>query len=307
MALGRAWLIAIGAVMVLSGQGMAAAPAFKGPLYDHPARGSENWREPRVEMDCGREVSVYNTREPQIEVFLPERAKAKGAAVVLLPGGGLRVLGLGAESDEEVQAFLDHGVAVLRLQYRTLQLPASAILRACPPRLANAPPVTFPKLEIRKGNANPAPGDAALGQVLGFAVADLQEALRLARRRAGAWGLDPTRIGVIGTSAGGGVAFGAVLADAPPDAKRAFLISIFGPSLQEVTVPADAPPLFLVTETDHGPVTDGLLAVFSLWKAAGRSAELHVFEVPPFSMTVDLWGPRMFDWLAARGVLAARP
>jgi hypothetical protein len=279
---------------------------FRGPLYDHPATGSEGWREPRTVVECNGDVSVYNTREPQIEVFLPDRAKANGAAVVMLPGGGLRVLGEGAESDAEVEAFLRHGVAVLRLEYRTAQIPAQTIPRACrPPGAGAGPAVKFPKLEIRKGNANPAPKDAALAQVLSFAVADAQESFRVARRKAGQWGLDSRRIGVIGTSAGGGVAFGAVLADAPPEAKPAFVVSIFGPSLQDVDVPRDAPPLFIATEADHGPVTDGLLAVFSLWKEAGKPAEIHVFDVPNFSMTVDLWGPRLFDWLKAKGVLAA--
>ncbi|MGZ3272819.1 MAG: alpha/beta hydrolase [Caulobacteraceae bacterium] len=303
----RALWIGAGAALALAAPASAASPIFKGPLYGHPAEGSETWREPRVVTECNGEVSIFNTHEPQIEVFLPDRTTAGAPAVVLLPGGGLRVLGVGAESDAEVEAFLRHGVAVLRLEYRTAQTPAQAIPRACRPRPANAPPVKFPKLEIRKGNANPAPGDEALARVLAFAVADAQESLRLAHRKAGEWGLDPRRIGMIGTSAGGGVAFGAILAKAPPEAKPAFLVSIFGPSLQDVAVPPDAPPLLLVTEADHGPVTDGLLAVFSLWKDAGRPAELHVYDVPTFSMTVDLWGPRMFDWLKQRGVLAAAP
>ena len=98
--------------LALGSAASAAAPVFKGPLYDHPAAGSEAWREPRETVTCNGEVSVYNTREPQIEVFLPHRARASGAAVVMLPGGGLRALGVGAESDAEVEAFLRHGMAV---------------------------------------------------------------------------------------------------------------------------------------------------------------------------------------------------
>ena len=299
----RLCLGALGA-LAAGGSACAVTPVFKGPLYDHPALGSEAWREPRQAVACNGEISIYNTREPQIEVFLPDRTAASGAAVVMLPGGGLRALGVGAESDAEVEAFLRHGVAVLRLEYRTAQTPAEAIPPTCRPRGAAGPPVRFPKLDIHKGNANPAPGDAELTRVLAFAVADAQETFRLARRKADIWSLDPRRVGAIGTSAGGGVALGAALADAPSEAKPAFVISIFGPSLQDVTVKPDAPPLFLVTEADHGPVTDGLLAVFSLWKDAGRPAELHVFQVPVFSMTVDLWGGRLFEWLKAQGILA---
>ena len=137
-----------------------------------------------------------------------------------------------------------------------------------------------------------------------FATADAQEALQLLHANAKEWNIDPDRIGIIGTSAGGGVGFSALLADAPSEQRPDFLISIFGPSLQDIPAPEEgAPPLFLVTEADHGPVTDGLLAAFSIWKHAGQRAELHVYDVPNFSMTVDLWGPRLFDWMHEQDIL----
>lgn len=284
----------------------ALAPREAAPLYDGPAAGSESWREPRVVTVCGGSVQVFNTSQPRYELYLPDPAKATGAAVLMLPGGGLRVLGRGAEADAEIAAFLDHGVAVMLLEYRTRQLPAASLDGACRGTDPNAPPVRFPHMEIVNGNANPARGDGVTNEVLRLSTQDAQAAFAMLHRRAAELHLDPDRIGVIGTSAGGGVAFGAMLADGPAETKPDFFISIFGPSLQDVHVPDPAPPLFLVTEADHGPVTDGLLAVFSIWKAADRKVELHVYEVPNFSMTVDLWGPRMFAWMAERGILAGQ-
>lgn len=133
-----------------------------------------------------------------------------------------------------------------------------------------------------------------MNQVLDFAISDAQSALAMLHEQAEQWAIDPDRIGMIGTSAGGGVGFGTIFANSTPDKKPDFLISIFGPSLQDAKVPDPAPPLFLVTEADHRPVTDGLLAMFSIWKAADEKVELHVYEVPNFSITVDLWGPRLF-------------
>ncbi|OYW44763.1 MAG: hypothetical protein B7Z08_08355 [Sphingomonadales bacterium 32-68-7] len=286
----------------------AAEPALSGSLHAQPLPVPPGWTEPRVVTECGGAVSIYNTTQPRYDLFLPASDKASGAAVLMLPGGGLRVLGAGAASDAEIEAFLARGIAVMRLEYRTRQVPAQSIPRACQPRPAGAaaaPPMRFPALEIVNGNANPARGDAVLATVLELATADAQAALRLLHARGAEWNLDPDRIGAIGESAGGGVAFGALLADAPVETKPDFLISIFGPSLQDVHVPEPAPPLFLVTEADHGPVTDGLLAVFSIWKAAGQKVELHVYEVPNFSMTIDLWGPRLFDWMVERGILVS--
>ncbi len=304
-------VLALGA-MCLPAPASALAPAEAGPLYPGPAAGSENWSEPRVVVECHGRRDVFNTSEPRYELFLPEPAKASGAALLDLPGGGLRVLGMGEVADTQVQAMLDRGIAVMRLEYRTRQLPANGISRECAPPDPDAAPIRFPKVEIVNGNANPAPDNAQAREVLRLAVADAQAAFAMLHARADELGLDPDRIGAIGTSAGGGVAFGAMLDDAAPaETKPDFLVSIFGPSLQDVFVPDPAPPLFLVTEADHGPVTDGLLAVFSIWKDAGENVELHVYEVPNFSMTAALWSSRLFAWMEERGILSpaegARP
>lgn len=285
---------------------VAAKPAVSGKLYPGPAPGSEGWTQPREAVACNGEISVYNTSEPRYDLFLPDARRSSGAAVLLLPGGGLRVLGVGAGSDSAIQTFLDRGIVVLRLEYRTLQVPAQSIQRACAPRPTNAPPIRFPRMDIRNGNANPAPGNADLQTVLKLAIADAQTGLELLHTMAPQWRIDPGKIGVIGESAGGGVAFGTVFAAAPAKRKPAFLISIFGPSLQDVVPLENAPPIFLATEADHGPVTDGLAAIFSIWKNAGLKAELHVYEVPNFSMTPALWGPRLFDWMIERGILSPR-
>lgn len=282
----------------------AGTQVYSGPLYDGPAKGSEHWQHERVVKGGEGRESIYNTREPRITVHLPDAAKANGAAVVMLPGGGLRVLGVGAETQREIDAFLDHGVAVLLLEYRTLQIDPEVLDRPPPPPTAG--PMKFPKLEIRNGNANPSPNDPALSEVLRLASEDGMAALKLAHDKAAEWKLDPDRIGMMGTSAGGGVAFGALLGDGPPETKPDFIISNFGPALQDVKAPENAPPLYLMVESDHGPVTDGLLALFPIWKDAGHKVELHVYEVPNFSMKIDLWGDRLFAWMRERSIIPSQ-
>jgi len=281
----------------------ALAQQYTGSLYEGPAPGSGHWTQPLVVHQENGGESRFNTTEPRVQVFLPEPDKANGAAVVMLPGGGLRVLDMGKDTRDTVDRFVAEGVAVVLLEYRTRQLSPEEIERATAPRPQNAPPMEFPKLEIRNANANPAPNDDALNEVLRLAVMDGQEALRLIRSRAAEWNIDPTRVGMFGTSAGGGVAFGAMLAGeegATPD----FIISHFGPALQDMHVPEDAPPLFLITEAGHGPVTDGLIALFEMWNEHQASAELHIYAVPNFTMTVGLWGDRLFDWMQEQNLFS---
>ena len=276
-------------------------------LYDGHAPGSERWTQERAEVRRGDAVSVYNTSRPRYRLHLPPSESASGAAVVMLPGGGLRMLGMGRAFDDEVEALVGQGVAVLVLEYRTLQLSPDEVERASAPpasRPPGAPPPRFPRMAIVNGNANPAPGNAAVAEVLRLATADAQAALTLLHEKAAEWNLDASRIGVMGTSAGGGVAFGALLdRGAPEEARPDFLISIYGPALQDVATWDGAPPLFLAVEAEHGAVTDGLIEAFRIWNEAYQSAELHIYQVPNFTMKVDLWGPRLFEWMRDRAIL----
>jgi hypothetical protein len=44
-----------------------------------------------------------------------------------------------------------------------------------------------------------------------------------------------------------------------------------------------------------------------MWIAQREPAELHVYDVPNFSMTLDLWGQRLIDWMVERQLLKPRP
>jgi acetyl esterase/lipase len=296
--------VAVAAFAAFASYPSAANQVVPVPLYAGLAPGSESWTQQRSEVRRGDAVSVFNTSQPRYRLHLPRPEDASGAAVVMLPGGGLRMLGMGAGLDHEVDALLARGLAVLVLEYRTLQLAPEDVARASAPPPAGGPTPRFPRMQIVKGNANPAPANAALSEVLRLATADAQAALALLHANAAEWNLDPDRIGVMGTSAGGGVAFGTLLdRDAPLEMRPDFLISIYGPALQDVATWEGAPPLFVAVEAEHGAVTDGLIEAFRIWNEAYQSAELHIYQVPNFSMTVDLWGPRLFEWMRDRGIL----
>ncbi len=297
-------------------QGQAPAPpraAAPGPqeirLWPGKAPGSENWSVPEATTTSpagGR--TIANVSDPAVTVFLPDPERATGSLVVVAPGGALRLLGWDNEGVNVAQWLNGKGIAALVLKYRTLQMmPAAGRGRgAPPPGAAGAGAGPRKELEIRHVNANPEPDDPALQEVLRMGIADAQQALRLARRNAAAWRIDPARVGIMGFSAGGGIAVGTALAersDASPD----FLVSVYGPSLQDVDVPAHAPPLFIAVGASHFNVTNGCLALFAAWKAAGKPAEIHVYDQVSagFGMTkrglpVDFWNDRLLEWLMAR-------
>jgi acetyl esterase/lipase len=296
------------ALLSIAGDAVAQAPE-EIRLWPGKAPGSENWTRPEVITTSPTgDRTVSNVSDPTVTVFLPPQVSATGTAVVIAPGGALRVLGWDNEGVKAAQWLNSKGIAALVLKYRTLQtMPDGGRGRgAGRPGAGGAAAASRKEIEIRNGNANPEADDPALREVLQMGIADAQQALRLARRNAASWRIDPARIGIMGFSAGGGIAVGTALAertDASPD----FLVSLYGPSLQDVNVPAHAPPLFIAVGSTHFNVTNGCLALFAAWKAADKPAEMHVYDQVSagFGMTkrglpVDSWSERLLEWLVAR-------
>lgn len=278
-------------------------------LWPNGAPGSEDWRfEEVVTQGQNGDRVISNVREPTLTVFLPEAAKANGAAVIIAPGGALRVLGFDNEGVKVAQWLNERGIAAFVLKYRTLQTDPDAPRPAAPPAGMAAPGRT--ELVIRNANANPAPDDPALDEVMRFAIADAQRALTLVRSRAADWNVDSTRVGLMGFSAGGGIAIGTAMAPAG-DAYPDFIATLYGPSLMDVELPEHAPPLFIAVGNDHFNVTNGCLALFAAWKAAGKPAELHVYDqvsagfgMSKRGLPVDGWIDRFHEWMSARGIVS---
>ena len=300
-----------GLALLVSAGSAGAQPAQEIRLWPEGAPGSQSWTVPEVTTTAPAGTrTIANVSDPTVSVFLPPASSATGAAVVVAPGGALRLLAWDTEGVHVAQWLNSHGIAALVLKYRTLQTtPGGGRGRGAPPPRGPGPgPATRQELVIRNGNANPAPDDAALTEVLQMGIADAQEALRLARRNAAAWRIVPARIGIMGFSAGGGVAVGTALAE-QSDASPDFLVSVYGPSLQDVHVPAHAPPLFIAVGSTHFNVTNGCLALFAAWKGAGKPAEIHVYDgisagfgIAKHGLPVDSWTERLLDWMVARKI-----
>ncbi len=279
-------------------------------LWDGRAPGTETWTQPeRTTLTPTGEIQgISNVSEPTITVFVPDASTANGTAVMILPGGGLRGLGWNS-SVQQARWFNSIGVTAVILKYRTLQM-APPSPNAPPPQRGAPLDMSLARL-VADANANPSPDDPALTEVLTMAVSDAAAAMRIMRENAEAWRINPDRIGMMGVSAGGGVAVGATLLG--PESSPAFLISLFGPALQPVVAPDYAPPLFMAVGENHQPVANGLIALHGLWNAAGKSSELHVYG--GVRMGLGEWGgpnpvdqtpDRLRDWMASHGLVAPR-
>jgi acetyl esterase/lipase len=96
------------------------------------------------------------------------------------------------------------------------------------------------------------------------------------------------------------------------DSRPNFAAPIYPGTPEEVTAPADAPPLFMVQADDDKtvPPVDNSIRLYQAWKKAGVSAELHIysrgghgFGMRKRNLPADTWPDRLRDWLDVQGLL----
>lgn len=106
---------------------------------------------------------------PTLEMYLPEKDKANGTAVVICPGGGYSVIVYDGEGIQTAKEFAKNGVTAFVLKYR---LPNDSF----------------------EFNKTIAP------------LQDAQSAIKMVRDSASQWNIDTNKVGIIGFSAGGHLA-----------------------------------------------------------------------------------------------------
>ncbi|MDZ4707917.1 MAG: alpha/beta hydrolase [Saprospiraceae bacterium] len=106
---------------------------------------------------------------PELIVYLPEKTKNTGIAVIICPGGGYGGLAIDHEGHVVAKKFIEHGIAGIVLKYRTPN-----------PKYVN--------------NKEVVP------------LMDAQQAILVVRQHAKEWKIKADRIGIMGSSAGGHLA-----------------------------------------------------------------------------------------------------
>jgi endo-1,4-beta-xylanase len=255
-------------------------------LWPAGAPGSEAKKDLPETPVGGNIAGVHN---PSLTIFLPEAAHATGAGVVVLPGGGHRVLVVEKEGYTVARWLAAHGIAAFVLKYR----------------LAGEAGSTY-RVDVES-------------------LQDVQRALRVVRSRAGAWRIDPARVGVMGFSAGGELAALAAMrfdagkpGGADPierqSARPAFQALIYPGASGNIAPTKDSPPAFLAAGVDDRPdIAEGVARAYLAFRAAGVPVELHVYAGVGHGFALrpgpaNGWSVRFAEWLAERGgAVAAKP
>ncbi|HEY2787454.1 MAG TPA: alpha/beta hydrolase [Fimbriiglobus sp.] len=270
-------------------------PEEPGTIGDETTRPSPKLDKKQVEVTEST-LLVTNVTKPTITIYRPSKAKDTGTSMIICPGGGYWNLYWELEG-EEVAAWLNSfGVTGILLKYRV-------------PRRPDEPQ--------REPARRP--------------LQDAQRAVSLVRSKAKEWGLAPNRIGIVGFSAGGHLAF----ATATGFEKRTykpiddvdkvscrpdFAVPVYSGYLKAndkdelapgLTVPKTTPPVFFV----HGGADlisdpENSVAAYLALQRAGVSAELHIyadtahdFGVRKSDRPYSTWTKSCEEWMRAKGFL----
>jgi acetyl esterase/lipase len=237
-------------------------------------------------------VRLGNVSTPTMTVYAP-KGKNTGAAVVVFPGGGYRILAIDLEGTEVCDWLTKSGVTCLLVKYRV-------------PNPAG------------KDISGPYPKSTA-------ALQDAQRALGLARQHAAEWHIDPKRIGVLGFSAGAHLS--AALSthydkrlydhlDAADDqsCRPDFAVIVYPGYLAladqnfapnpDIHVTANTPPSFIVQAEDDPVHVENATVYFLQLKAAKVPAELHIYAegghgygLRRTKLPVTTWPDAVETWL----------
>lgn len=248
-------------------------------IWPGPAPGSEHWtqKERKVENTPLGTV-VFNVVTPTLTVYLPERTKATGTAVIIAPGGAFVALAIDLEGYDPARWLQEKGIAALVLKYRVPEKRQEGI----------------PQMDQ--------------DETAKYGIADAIQAIKVVQQHAAEWGILPDRVGVIGFSAGAMVASGALLQQ--NDAARpSFAALIYGgPFGVTPAIRAKLPPIFLAWAQDDPIALDAVVNFYGALRAAGEKPEVHIFSAggPGFGIrkqgtTSDHWIDDFYYWLEARG------
>lgn len=252
---------------MVCGWGMTAAGQVTLPLWPGGAPGAaanppaeRDMTTAKDELIAGKPlIRLGNVSKPTLTLYTP-RGRNSGAAVVVFPGGGYRILAMDLEGTEVCEWLNGAGITCALVKYRV-------------------------------PDSGPYPKSAA-------ALQDAQRAMGLVRSHAKEWGIDPQRIGVLGFSAGAHLAAalsthydkrlyapidGADSVGCRPD----FAVIVYPGYLAladqgyaanaEIPVTSQTPPSFIVQTEDDPVHVENAVVYFMALKKAKVPAELHVY------------------------------
>jgi lysophospholipase L1-like esterase/acetyl esterase/lipase len=267
-------------------------------LYPNTAPGSENWnwKEAEIKTPDGNTIA-YNVVEPTLTIYLPDKNKATGTAMLVAPGGAFHILSMDSEGHQVAKMLQAKGVAAFVLKYRVVKMETD-----------NPMTELFKKMsDFKKLDEENAP-------IVELAIKDAQTALKHIRDHAAEYDINTDKVGMMGFSAGGTLTLGTFYGSSS-ETKPNFIAPIY-PYVAAVDylkkIPTEKYPIFItVASDDQLGFAPANAQLYLDWKNAGqKAAEMHIYErgghgfgMNKNKIPTDTWHERLTDWMKLQGYL----
>lgn len=262
-------VLALGAALICSSQKAVGANNQAIQLWPNGAPGEKATAEAEKDITTPSDKAVAgkalmhltNITAPTMTIYPAPKDKNTGAAVLVFPGGGYRILAYDLEGTEICEWLNSIGITAVLVKYRVPE------------------PNPLPRYQQP--------------------LQDAQRALGFVRNHAQEWSIDPHRIGVLGFSAGGHLL--AVLSNVSAErtypkvdeadgasSRPDFVMLVYpaylsvgdkGETLAPEAKPSSqTPPTFIVQAEDDKPFIGGTLLYYRALTDAKATAEIHLYS-----------------------------
>lgn len=276
----------------MAGRAQTLVDLYKGTI--------PNARPNHLPVPTPRPGLITQVIKPELEIYLPEKDKANGAAVIVIPGGSYKVLSYQGEGINTAKEFAKNGITAFILKYRL-------------------------------------PDDSTMVNKTIGPLQDAQQAVKYVRENAATYGIDVNHVGVIGFSAGGHLAAtlathykNAIIDNANNTNLRPDFVMLVYPviSMQdnlthrdsrtnllgknpsketidlysnELQADKDTPPTYITHAGDDKLVdVDNSIAFYEKLRHIGVPADLHLYPKGGHGfggVSRDIWMAPMFKWM----------
>ena len=227
---------------------------------------------------------VTNVSKPTLVAFKAQEPSI-AASVIICPGGGQYAHSIESEGYQVASWLQKKGITAFVLKYRLV------------------PTGEDGTKQIMTDGAQVEPNAR---QLLPLSTSDAQHALRYVREHADKYNIDPSKVGLMGFSAGGAVTMNTTYS-IPDEEKPDFIAPIYAwmNIVDKGEVPTKRIPSFIACASDDPlRLAPASIEIYNDWTKAGQQAEIHMyakgghgFGMRELGLPSDQWIEHFGTWI----------